>query len=45
MAKVSSGGGEVENPTYKKVCNEYTGHAEWLQINYKTSTISFEDFL
>jgi peptide methionine sulfoxide reductase MsrA len=44
MAKLTSGG-QVENPAYKKVCNDYSGHAEWLQIKYETATISFEDLL
>ncbi len=47
VEKVTSGycGGNVENPTYKEVCNGTTGHAECLNIEYDSSKISFEDLL
>ena len=47
VEKVESGysGGQVENPTYKQVCNGDTGHAECLNITYDPSIISFEDLL
>ncbi len=47
VEKVASGysGGQVENPTYKQVCNGDTGHAECLNIAYNPSIISFEDLL
>ena len=38
-------GGEIENPTYKEVCNGTTGHAEALQITYDPSKISFDELL
>jgi len=38
-------GGEIENPTYKQVCNGTTGHAECLQIVYDPKKISFDELL
>lgn len=47
VKKVTSGysGGQIENPTYKQVCNGNTGHAECLNIEYDPAKISFEDLL
>ncbi|MCZ2299830.1 MAG: peptide-methionine (S)-S-oxide reductase MsrA [Chitinophagales bacterium] len=39
------GGGFVENPTYKEVCNFNTGHAELIKIVYNPSIISFDELL
>ncbi len=38
-------GGHKDNPTYKEVCTENTGHAEVIQIYYDSSKISFKDLL
>jgi peptide-methionine (S)-S-oxide reductase len=38
-------GGHTENPTYKEVSYEETGHAECLQITYDTSVITFDELL
>jgi peptide-methionine (S)-S-oxide reductase len=38
-------GGHTENPTYKQVSYEETGHAECLQITYDTSVITFDELL
>lgn len=38
-------GGFKENPTYKEVCNETTGHAEVAQIVYDTTQTSFTEIL
>jgi len=38
-------GGNLENPTYKDVCTDKTGHVEVVQIDYDSSIISFEDLL
>jgi len=45
--KVVSGytGGEVDNPTYKQVCDGNTGHAEVCQIFYDPDVVSFEELL
>lgn len=47
VEKVTSGysGGHVVNPTYEKVCEKQTGHAEALQIEYDPSVISFDELL
>ena len=38
-------GGHTENPTYKEVCSETTGHAEVVQIRFDQSELSFADLL
>lgn len=38
-------GGHTENPTYREVCSESTGHAEVVQIDFDESEISFADIL
>ena len=38
-------GGHKENPTYKEVCAETTGHAEVVQVAFNPETISFEELL
>ncbi len=38
-------GGHKENPTYQEVCNDRTGHAEAVQIEYDPEEISYEDLL
>ncbi len=38
-------GGTVENPTYRQVCSEETGHAEVIQITFDPEVISYEDLL
>ena len=38
-------GGHVENPTYRAVCDETTGHAEAIQIQYDPSVVSYNDLL
>lgn len=38
-------GGKVENPTYRQVCTDQTGHAEAVQITYDADKISYEDLL
>ncbi|MEM7310995.1 MAG: peptide-methionine (S)-S-oxide reductase MsrA [Planctomycetota bacterium] len=44
---VNSGfmGGHVENPTYKQVCSEDTGHVEVVQVTFDPATISYEHLL
>lgn len=38
-------GGHTENPTYKEVCSETTGHAEVVQIEFDPEHLSFADLL
>ena len=47
VKSVTSGyaGGDKKNPTYKEVCDETTGHAEVIQIEFDPTVISFEKIL
>ena len=47
VEKVTSGysGGFVKNPTYEEVCDQKTGHAECLNIEYDANKISFDELL
>ncbi|WP_312098163.1 peptide-methionine (S)-S-oxide reductase MsrA [Niallia sp.] len=47
IIKVVSGytGGHKENPTYKEVCSETTGHYEAVQITFDSSVYSYEKLL
>jgi peptide-methionine (S)-S-oxide reductase len=38
-------GGRLENPTYKDVCTNKTGHVEAVQIQFDPSDISYEKLL
>ena len=38
-------GGHTENPTYREVCSETTGHAEVVQIKFNPEDLSFYDLL
>ncbi len=38
-------GGALENPTYKDVCTDRTGHAEVVQVEYDPALVSFNDLL
>lgn len=38
-------GGHIPNPTYERVCNGNTGHAEVIQITFKPSDVSFKELL
>lgn len=44
---VTSGyaGGHKKNPTYKEVCDESTGHAEVIQLEFDPNIISLEKIL
>ena len=38
-------GGSMENPSYKDVCTDTTGHAEVVQIKFNPSEISYDELL
>ena len=38
-------GGTLQNPTYKEVCTDRTGHAEVVQVEYDPAQVSYEDLL
>lgn len=38
-------GGSVENPSYKQVCTDLTGHAEVVQVEYDPARVSYEQLL
>ncbi|KAI1177304.1 peptide methionine sulfoxide reductase MsrA [Nemania sp. FL0916] len=44
-ARVGYTGGDVENPTYKQVCRQNTGHNEALLIYYDPSRITYRQLL
>ncbi|MCB1180294.1 MAG: peptide-methionine (S)-S-oxide reductase MsrA [Leptospiraceae bacterium] len=47
VISVESGyaGGHKENPTYKEVCSESTGHAEVVKIEYDQQKVSLAEIL
>ena len=42
---VGYAGGTTENPTYKDVCTDRTGHAEVVEVEYDPATVSYRDLL
>ena len=38
-------GGQIENPTYKMICEGNTGHAEVAQIQFDRKLITYEELL
>lgn len=38
-------GGHTENPTYKEVCAETTGHAEVVQIKFDPKKVSYKEII
>jgi peptide-methionine (S)-S-oxide reductase len=44
-AAVGYSGGRTENPTYKDVCTDETGHAEVVQVTFDPAKLSYEQLL
>lgn len=44
-AAVGYMGGQLENPTYKDVCSDRTGHAEVVHVTYDPARVSFDQLL
>lgn len=42
---VGYAGGSVENPTYRQVCSDKTGHAEVVQIAYDPAKVNYDRLL
>jgi peptide-methionine (S)-S-oxide reductase len=42
---VGYAGGTLENPTYKAVCTDRTGHAEVVEVEYEPEQVSYEQLL
>ncbi|MFN2556488.1 MAG: peptide-methionine (S)-S-oxide reductase MsrA [Nitriliruptorales bacterium] len=38
-------GGTLDNPSYRDVCTDRTGHAEVVQVHYDPGRVSYEDLL
>jgi len=43
--RVGYAGGQSENPTYKEVCSDRTGHAEVVEVTYDPERIPYEQLL
>jgi peptide-methionine (S)-S-oxide reductase len=44
-AAVGYSGGTLDNPTYRDVCTDSTGHAEVVQVTFDPAVVSYETLL
>jgi len=44
-AEVGYTGGQTDNPTYREVCSDTTGHAEAVHLTFDSDRVAFEDLL
>jgi peptide-methionine (S)-S-oxide reductase len=42
---VGYAGGTLDNPTYRDVCTDHTGHAEVVEVTYDPARVSYDDLL
>jgi peptide-methionine (S)-S-oxide reductase len=38
-------GGHTQNPSYREVCSDMTGHAEAVQVTYDAERVAYDDLL
>src|SRR5690242_290719 len=43
--RVGYAGGTLENPSYRDVCTDRTGHAEVVEVTYDPAKVSYDDLL